>query len=396
MLNIVNLNFFETGAIAVFVLFLGISLKKVFPFLEKYCIPSPLIGGVIVAFVNYCCYLAGYAFNPNDLIEDICMIIFFTSVGFQVDLGLIKRSVFSFFILLAGVAVLIFTQNALALYLASIFHFDHLTAFTAGSISMAGGEGITEAFGELLNDLRLHEGENLAYGMCTLGVIVSALIGGPFGRLLIQRHNLKSHSDELYDQVCNDSEQEVLPFNVTFSKACYQMIIVMGIGVGLCDIISMSGFVIPDYIGAMVVAIILRNLSQKTGRYHFYTSDLSYIGGLGLSLYLAIDFMSLALWQLTFINVIQLTVFLAQLLLVLLFAYFVVYLLSGRDYDAAVLSAASFGITLGGPSSAVSSIMVLTGKYGSSLKTYLLVPIVGSMLADPINSIVLNYFMRLL
>ena len=65
-----------------------------------------------------------------------------------------------------------------------------------------------------------------------------------------------------------------------------------------------------------------------------------------------------------------------------------VYILTGRDYDAAVLSATSIGFGMGGPSSSVATLMVLTGKFGSSFKSYLLFPIVGFMLAAPINSII--------
>ena len=148
----------------------------------------------------------------------------------------------------------------------------------------------------------------------------------------------------------------------------------------------------PYYIGAMLVAIILRNLSIKAKLFNFFTSELNYIGGLGLSFYLAMSFMSLAVWQFSLINVLQIGVFIAQFILILLFAFFMVYIMTGRDYDAAVLSASSIGFGIGGPSSSVATLMVLTGKYGSSFKSYLLFPIVGFMLADPINSIILSYF----
>ena len=60
-----------------------------------------------------------------------------------------------------------------------------------------------------------------------------------------------------------------------------------------------------------------------------------------------------------------------------------------------MLSASSIGFGIGGPSSSVATLMVLTGKYGPSFKSYLLFPIVGFMLADPINCIILSYFMRM-
>ena len=66
MLQIINLDLFETVALAVVVLFLGMFIKKKIVFLEEYCIPSPVIGGLVIALVNYIFYLCGYAFAFNE------------------------------------------------------------------------------------------------------------------------------------------------------------------------------------------------------------------------------------------------------------------------------------------------------------------------------------------
>ncbi len=371
-------------------------IKQKFPVLEEYCIPSPVVGGLIIAFVNLCFYLGGVVFITSEIMEKFCMVLFFTSIGFQIDLSLIRRSISTFGVLLLGVILLIIAQNVLCLSLASAFNLDPLKAFTVGSISMAGGSGITEQFGDFLEDLRLDNGQNMSYGICTLGIIISGLIGGPLGRYIILKYKLKPASEEIYVEKNADAQNADLPFAVKLAKACYQMVFVVGIAVAVCDLFDIVGATVPYNIGAMLIAIILRNLSIRTGRYHFYTSELNYIGGLALSLYLAMDFMATALWQLSFINLLQIGIFIAELILILFFAFFVVYILTGRDYDAAVLSATSIGFGMGGPSSSVATLMVLTGKFGSSFKTYLIFPIVGFMLADPINSIILSFFMRLL
>lgn len=395
MLEIVNLNMYETAGLAVVVLFLGMHIKRMVPLLEEYCIPSPVVGGLIIALVNFCFYLYGIVFVTSEFIEKLCMVLFFTAVGFQIDLSLIKRSISTFVILLFGVILLIVAQNCLCLSLSSIFNLDRLTTFTVGSISMTGGSGITEEFGDFLEDLRLANGQNMSFGICTLGIIISGLIGGPLGRHLILKYKLKPAYEEIYVEKNADKDAN-LPFSAKLAKATYQMLFVVGLGVALCDLFSIVGAMVPYYIGTMLIAIILRNLSIKTGRYHFYTSELNYIGGLGLSLYLAMDFMSLAIWQLSFVNLVQIAVLLAQLIFLLFFAFFMVYILTGRDYDAAVLSATSIGFGIGGPSSSVATLMVLTGKFGSSFKSYLIFPIVGFMLADPINSIILTFFIKML
>lgn len=395
MLEIINLNLYETAGLAVVVLFLGMFLKQKVSFLDNYCIPSPVVGGLLVAFINFVIYQFGFVFTTDRTLEKLCLVLFFTSVGFQIDFSLIKRSFSTFLILLFGIIVLIIAQNVLSLSIASVFDFDRLMAFTVGSISMAGGTGITEQFGGFLEDLNLEGGENLALSMCTLGVLVSALVGGPFGRFLILKYKLKPHSEKIYVEKNADASGGNLPFPVKLAKASFQIALVIGIGAVFCELMFLTGLSVPYYIGSMLVAIILRNLSIKTGRYHFFTSELNYIGGLSLSFYLAMNFMSLAVWQFGLINLLQLGVFIAQFIMMLVFAFFMVYILTGRDYDAAVLSASSIGFGMGGPSSSVATLMVLTGKYGSSFKSYLLFPIVGFMLADPINCIILSYFMRM-
>ena len=114
--------------------------------------------------------------------------------------------------------------------MASTFNFDSLTAFTVGSISMAGGSGITEQFGDFLEDLRLANGQNMSFGICTLGIVVSGLIGGPLGRYLILKYKLKPASERLYVEKNSDAADANLPFSTKLAKACFQMIFVVGIG----------------------------------------------------------------------------------------------------------------------------------------------------------------------
>ncbi len=401
MLQIINLDLFETLALAVVVLFLGMFLKKKIVFLEEYCIPSPVIGGLVIALVNYIFYLCGYAFAFNETIEDLCMVVFFTTIGLQVDLRIIKKSFLTLIILLVCVFVLIVLQNIIALGTAYVLKGDMLNALTAGSISMMGGSGVAEIVGPVLEDFRLENGQNLAYGMCTLGFITSALIGGPLGRYLIKKHNLKPSLEQSKDtppKKVNTDEKETpkLPFQAKLAKVIYRILIIMGLGMMLCDVLSVFGPVLPDYIGAMFVAIVVRNLGDITGKLPVYPVELNYIGALSLSLFLAIDFMNIAIWQLSVINITQIIIFVLQFILITAVAFFVVFRITGKDYDAAIISAASCGFGLGASSSAISNMMVLVGKYGPSIKSFLLVPIVGTLLADAMNSIVIYVILWLI
>ena len=74
------------------------------------------------------------------------------------------------------------------------------------------------------------------------------------------------------------------------------------------------------------------------------------------------------------------------------FAYFIIFNFLGRDYDAAILSAGSCGFGMGATPNAMANMQVLTGKFAPSVKAYILVPIVGSMFVDFINSLTITFF----
>ena len=400
MLQIINLDLFETVALAVVVLFLGMFLKKRIVFLEEYCIPSPVIGGLVIALVNYIFYLCGYVFASNKTIEDLCMVVFFTTIGLQVDLRILRKSFLTMIILVVCVFVLIILQNLVALGTAFVFRGDMLNALTAGSISMMGGDGVAEIVGPVLEDFRLENGQNLTYGMCTLGFITSALIGGPLGRYLIKKYNLKANIETSKENLgrkekAKDKTPE-LPFPAKLAKVIYRILIIMGLGMVLCDVLALFGPVLPDYIGAMFVAIIVRNIGDITGKLPVYPVELNYIGALSLSLFLAIDFMNIAIWQLSVINLTQIVIFILQFVLITAAAIYVIFRITGKDYDAAIISAATCGFGLGASSSAISNMMVLVGKYGPSIKSFMLIPIVGTLFADTLNSVVIYVILWLL
>ncbi len=105
---------------------------------------------------------------------------------------------------------------------------------------------------------------------------------------------------------------------------------------------------------------------------------------------------TLKLWQLAELALPLLALLLVQTLFMALFAYFVIYNVMGRDYDAAVLAAGSCGFGMGATPNAMANMQAVTDKFAPSVKAYILVPIIGSMFADFINSITIVFFINLL
>ena len=83
-----------------------------------------------------------------------------------------------------------------------------------------------------------------------------------------------------------------------------------------------------------------------------------------------------------------------QTLLIFLFTYFVIFNIMGRDYDAAVIAAGVCGFGMGATPNAMANMQAICDKYSPSVKAYLLIPLVGSLFADFLNSLVITVFIN--
>lgn len=105
---------------------------------------------------------------------------------------------------------------------------------------------------------------------------------------------------------------------------------------------------------------------------------------------------TLKLWQLASLALPLVMLLGAQVILIFLFTYFVIFNIMGKDYDAAVLAAGTCGFGMGATPNAMANMQALCDRYAPSIKAYLLIPLVGSLFADFINSLVITFFINLL
>ena len=188
---IIELDMYQTLAIAVVVLMLGKFLRKKCSLLEKFCIPAPVVGGVLFAVFTCVCYVTGIVeFTFDDILKEVCMVFFFTSVGFQANLKVLKSGGKSMLVFLSLVIALILAQNFLAVGLSNVMRISPLVGLCTGSISMVGGHGTAGAFGPVLEDFGISGATTLCTAAATYGLIAGSMIGGPIGRRLIEKHKL--------------------------------------------------------------------------------------------------------------------------------------------------------------------------------------------------------------
>ncbi|MCH5211884.1 MAG: sodium/glutamate symporter [Oscillospiraceae bacterium] len=390
-----NLNMYQTLAIAVMVLVIGKWLKGKISFLEKFCIPSPVIGGLLFAILNLICYITGIIeLNFDDTLREVCMVFFFTSVGFQANLKVLKSGGKSMIIFLVLVIVLIISQNFIAVGLSGLVGVNPLVGMCTGSIPMVGGHGTAGAFGPVLEDFGIKGATTLCTAAATFGLVAGSIIGGPIGNRLIKKKNLLETVKEMDDSVLVEDEEKHKRSFSMYAPAVYQIIIAVGIGTVISYFLSLTGMTFPIYIGAMIVAAIMRNVSEYSGKFTIHMGEINDVGGICLSLFLGIAMITLKLWQLAELALPLVILLTGQLVWMIIFAYFIVFIIMGRDYDAAVLSSGTCGFGMGATPNAMANMQAICDKYAPSIKAYILVPIVGSLFADFINSLTITFFIN--
>ena len=359
----ITLDMYQTIAVAVIVLMAGAFLKKRISFLQKFCIPAPVIGGLLFAILTLVLYMTGVAvIDFDDTLKEVCMVFFFTSVGFQANLKVLKSGGKSLIVFLFLVIMLIVMQNFSAIGLANLIGLDSLTGMTTGSIPMVGGHGTAGAFGPVLEDFGVQGATTVCTAAATFGLIAGSLMGGPVGNRLIKKHNLiatiKTEDDSL---LVEEEEKHERHFSM-YAPAVFQLIIAVGLGTVVSDLLSLTGMTFPIYIGAMIVAAIMRNIGEYTGKITIHMGEINDLGGICLSLFLGIAMITLKLWQLADLALPLIILLAGQVVLMFIFTYFVVFNIMGRDYDAAVLAAGTCGFGMGATPNAMANMQAICEK----------------------------------
>lgn len=394
---IIHLDMYQTLAIAVVVLMLGQFLKMKINFLEKFCVPAPVVGGLIFAIFTCVCYVTGIAeFDFDDTLREVCMVFFFTSVGFQANLKVLKKGGKSLIVFVLLVVVLIFAQNFLAVGVASLLGLNKLIGMCTGSIPMVGGHGTAGAFGPVLEDFNISGATTICTAAATFGLVAGSLIGGPIGRKLIEKKNLLSTVVPEDDSLLVEDEKKHERHANMYAIAVFQLIIAVGIGTIFSKLLTLTGMTFPVYIGAMIAAALIRNIDEYTGKFNIHMGEINDVGGISLSLFLGIAMITLKLWQLSDLALPLVVLLMIQVVLIYVFARYVVFNIMDRDYDAAILAAGTCGFGMGATPNAMANMQVLCEKYAPSVKAYLLIPLIGSLFADFINSLVITLFINIL
>ena len=169
----------------------------------------------------------------------------------------------------------------------------------------------------------------------------------------------------------------------------------MAIGTVASKLLSLTGITFPTYFGALIVAALVRSSAEMLHMGDKLEMDkIVSVGNICLSMFLGMAMISLKLWELEQLATPLLIILTTQVIVMALLAWFVAFPLLGHDYDAAVLVAGVCGFGLGATPNAMANMSAVCYKYHYTLKPFLIVPIVGAMFVDLINTGCITMFLN--
>ena len=397
ILNI-NLNSTTTLALAALLLIMGYSINKRVTILNKYCIPAPVVGGFIFMFLTWLGHISStFKFNFENIFQSTFMLAFFTTVGLGASFSLLKKGGKLLIIYWLTCGIISIFQNIIGITITKITGLEAPYALLSSAISMIGGHGAALAYGGTFAKMGYESAPLVGAAAATFGLITAVLIGGPLGRRLIEKNNLRPDNNENFDQSVTEinTDKGVKLSDLDIIKNVVVILLCMAIGSYISTLIGkLIKMDFPSYVGAMFVAVIVRNLNEKIHMYNFSFSLVDSIGNVMLNLFLSLALMTLKLWELSGLIGGVLLVVACQVVFMIIIAYFVVFRILGANYDAAVMCSGLCGHGLGATPSAIVNMTAINEKYGMSRKAMMIVPIVGAFLVDIIYQPATVWFIK--
>jgi ESS family glutamate:Na+ symporter len=407
-----KLDLVHTLAFAGVVLVVGYGVRRMLPVLARYNIPGPVIGGLIASLVGWAAHARQAPLWEFDTtLQAPLMIAFFTTIGYAASLRLLKvggPQVFLFFGLATVFAVV---QNVVGAGMATMFGLHPLFGVLTGSVTLTGGPATGLAFAPTFEAAGVPGATTIAVAAAMVGIVFGGVIGGPVGTRLVERHRLHQRLParaEVETPVATEIVEAQLaePAQATPSgedegswqllKAVVLILLAMWAGSWVSAGFTALDVKLPAYIGAMLVAALIRNLDDALGWIGIRQSTVDDVGNVALALFIAMALMTLKLWEISNLALPMLAILAVQVILVALVAAWPVFPMMGRDYDSAVMGAGFIGFMLGTTANAMANMRSMVERYGPSPRAFLVVPMVGAFFIDFTNAVIITVFVNLL
>lgn len=410
------------------VLLLGEAAIRRLPRLARLNIPAPILSGLVVAVALLACAewlpgriaLQGSTANaawlwsvlpqwhfaapkPTD-VERPLLILFFTCIGLNASWAVARqggRPLLVYLALAASVAALqIVTGAATALALGQ----SPLLGIMSGCVSLMGGFGTAAGFAPEFEKAGLPGAAAIGIAAAAFGVIAGGLIAGPIaGRLVRTKVGLEPARTPAADAaeapppahglVAELRELARHPVSVLVHLAA--LFACMKLGAFVSVQLQQAGITFPVYMGSMLVAALLRNLHDAAGGTWLQSERTDGLASVALMWLLTVVMIDLQLHQLAHAAWPMLVILAVQVALIAAIAYWIVFPLMGRSYEAATMSAGLIGFGLGATSNAVATMRELARRFGPAPRAFLIVTVVGAFLIDFVNAVLITTALNL-
>ena len=404
MINL-DLNIVSTLILAIVLCLFGNFIKNKFSIFNKVCIPTPVIGGLFFSLLIFILRKFGVLEITMDTsLMPYFLSIFFISVGFCINIFSAKgggKLLFLYWLLCAFLGLF---QNLIAVFSSKLLHIKPLLGFMCGSVSMEGGHGYSLAFGKTIESLGIENACAIGIAAATLGLITGGLLGGPVGRFLIYKYDLKplKGGSRLFK---NNKNQNTIKTNkpkfqftpIVFLENILILLLIMNISFFVSNIINLkTNIIIPNIVIGMLLSVIINNFNIKKQVFDFSWDLFDFIQNISLDIFLTMALMSIDLYALSSLLGPILIIVFFQVLFVLIYGVFICFRVLGKDYDAAIMISGLIGHTLGATPNALANMSTLTSKYGKSETAFLIVPMVGAFLLDAFSMPCILFFINFL
>ena len=382
--------------ISILVFSIGSLLHNQFRWLRKFNIPATVVGGILCSLIVVIIYITTGREITFDLsLRDLLLLIFFSTIGLSAKLRTLADGGLALGLMLLISVVFLFLQNIAGVSVAYLFGANPGYGLMAGSISFAGGFGTAISWGEVAREAGLNGATEAGIACATFGLIAGGLIGCPIAEYLIQKYNLTGSDEELDTTTDVDSKSSTIPVTL---EGMLGTILALAICVSTGDIVNLwlqtKGLGLPGFLTALFVGIVLTNLLDLFQK-DLNNNAIRLCSDISLELFLSMSLMSMQLWTLSSSVGPLLSVVFIQIILMSLVAYYIVFRVMGKNYDAAVMSGGFVGLGLGATPVAMANMNAIVIKYGASPKAFLVIPLLGAFFIDIANAMILRLFLSL-
>jgi glutamate:Na+ symporter, ESS family len=393
-----KLDLLQTLTLAAVVYYAGVLLRQKIRWLDRLNIPSAVVGGLVFAALVLVLRDRVLNLSLDTSAQSVLNVAFFTTIGMGASLTLLRAGGVPVVVFLVFAVVVCFIQNFVGMGVASALGENPLLGVIAGSVTLVGGPATGLAFAPLFSAAGVADAEVVAISAAVFGIVCGGLAGGPVGTWLVRRHGLASAGNSAVNAV-ESGTPRALHINVeqedsSMVRNLAILALAMGLGSVVSHFLQAAGMTLPAYIGAMLMASVLRNLDDHLSWLRIDEDAMEFVGGIALNIFLVVALMDLKLWQLAAQALPLLIMLTVQLLTIVLLAVLVSFPLMGRRYESAVMAGGFIGFAMGTTANAVANMRAVTGRFGPAPRAFLVIPLVGAFFIDFANALIITGFVN--